>query len=214
MGRTIWVLAVALGATLGACRTVPPVPPSAADAPPDETGSWRATATDADKERIRGWYSSWQAALADARAKGFGADIDREGVLLQPMAALPNSHLPAGDYRCRTIKVGAQGRSGLSYVAYGWFRCRVAPEQGLSSLTKISGSQRPVGLIFPDNLKRQIFLGTLELGDEKMAVNYGSDRMRDMAGLVERIGDNRWRLVLPAPAYESLLDVIELVPAS
>lgn len=215
MGRTIWVLAVALGVTLGACRTVvPPVPPSVADAPPDETGSWRATATDADKERIRGWYSSWQAALADARAKGFGADIDREGVLLQPMAALPNPHLPAGDYRCRTIKLGAQGRSGLSYVAYGWFRCRVAPEQGLSSLTKISGSQRPVGLIFPDNLKRQIFLGTLEFGDEKMAVNYGSDRMRDMAGLVERIGDNRWRLVLPAPAYESLLDVIELVPAS
>lgn len=215
MGRTIWVLAVALGVTLGACRSVvPPVPPSSADTPPDATGTWRATATDADKERIRGWYSSWQAALADARAKGFGADIDREGVLLQPMTALPNPHLPAGDYRCRTIKVGAQGRSGLSYVGYGWFRCRVSSEQGLSSLTKISGSQRPVGLIFPDNLKRQIFLGTLELGDEKMAVNYGSDRMRDMAGLVERIGDNRWRLVLPAPAYESLLDVIELVPAS
>ncbi|NYF31955.1 MULTISPECIES: DUF4893 domain-containing protein [Sphingopyxis] len=214
MGRTIWVLAVALGVTLGACRTVvPPVPPSSADTPPDATGGWRATATDADKERIRGWYNSWQTALTDARAKGFGADIDREGVLLQPMAALPNPHLPAGDYRCRTIKVGAQGRGGLSYIAYGWFRCRVAPEQGLSSLTKLSGSQRPVGLIFPDNLKRQIFLGTLELGDEKMAINYGSDRMRDMAGLVERIGDNRWRLVLPAPAYESMLDVIELVPA-
>ncbi|GAO78042.1 mlr1235 protein [Sphingopyxis sp. C-1] len=193
---------------------MPPVPPSSADVPTDATGTWRATATDADKERVRGWYSGWQAALADARAKGFGADIDREGLLLQPAAALPNPHLPAGDYRCRTIKIGAQGRSSLSYVAYGWFRCRGAPEQGLSSLTKISGSQRPVGLIFPDNLKRQIFLGTLELGDEKMAVNYGSDRMRDMAGLVERIGDNRWRLVLPAPAYESLLDVIELVPAS
>lgn len=214
MGRTIWVLAVTLGVTLGACRTVvPPVPPSSADVSADATGGWRATATDADKERIRGWYSSWQAALADARAKGNGADIDREGVLLQPMAALPNPHLPAGDYRCRTVKVGAQGRGGLGYVGYGWFRCRVAPEQGLSSLTKLSGSQRPVGLIFPDNLKRQIFLGTLELGDEKMAINYGSDRMRDMAGLVERIGDNRWRLVLPAPAYESLLDVIELVPA-
>ncbi|WP_293646012.1 DUF4893 domain-containing protein [Sphingopyxis sp. RIFCSPHIGHO2_12_FULL_65_19] len=197
----------------GACRTVPPMPPSAADAPA-ETGTWRATATAQDQGRIRGWYSSWQTALADARAKGFGADIDREGVLLQPAAALPNPHLPAGDYRCRTIKVGAQGRGGLSYVAYGWFRCRVSAEQGLSSLTKVTGSQRPVGLIFPDNLKRQVFLGTLELGDEKMAVNYGSDRMRDMAGLVERIGDNRWRLVLPAPAYESLLDVIELVPVS
>lgn len=212
-GRTRWILAAALGLGMGACRTVPPIPPSAADAPP-ETGTWRATATDQDQERIRNWYKSWQAALADARAKGFGADIDREGVLLQPMAALPNPHLPAGDYRCRTVKVGTQGRSGLSYVGYGWFRCRVAPEQGLSSLTKLSGSQRPVGLIFPDNLKRQVFLGTLELGDEKMAVNYGSDRMRDMAGLVERIGDNRWRIVLPAPAYESLLDVIELVPAN
>lgn len=213
MGRTIWVLAVALGVTLSACKTVPAVPPSSADAPADATGTWRATATDADKERIRGWYSSWQAALTDARAKGFGADIDREGVLLQPMAALPNPHLPAGDYRCRTVKVGTKGRSTLAYVGYSWFRCRVAPEQGLSSLTKLTGSQRPVGLIFPDNLKRQVFLGTLELGDEKMAVNYGSDRLRDMAGLVERIGDNRWRLVLPAPAYESLLDVIELVPA-
>ena len=213
MGRTIGILALALVASLGGCRTLPAIPPSAADAPP-ATGTWRATATTPDQERIRGWYSSWQAALGDARVKGFGADIDREGVLLQPLAALPNPHLPSGDYRCRTIKLGAQGRSGLSYVAYGWFRCRVAPEQGLSSLSKITGSQRPMGLIFPDNLKRQIFLGTLELGDEKMAVNYGSDRMRDMAGLVERIGDNRWRLVLPAPAYESLLDVIELVPAS
>ena len=177
MGRSRYLFTLMLGLSAAACQSVPVVPalpPSAADAPP-ASGSWRATATDPDKERIRGWYASWDAALADARAKG---------------------------------------RSSLSYIAYDWFRCRVAPEQGLSSLTKLTGSQRPVGLIFPDNLKRQIFLGTLELGDEKMAVNYGSDRMRDMAGLVERIGDNRWRLVLPAPAYESLVDVIELVPAS
>ena len=216
MGRTKYIFAIALGLTVTACQSVPVVPalpPSAADEPP-ATGTWRATATTQDQARIRNWYKSWEAALADARARGNGADVDREGVLLQPMAALPNPHLPAGEYKCRTVKVGAQGHSGLGYVGYGWFRCRVAPEQGLSSLTKLSGSQRPVGLIFPDNLKRQIFLGTLELGDEKMAVNYGNDRMRDMAGVIERIGDNRWRLVLPAPAYESLLDVIELGPAS
>lgn len=213
-GRTNWIVVLAAGLCVGGCQTVPKLPPSVADAPEKpETGTWRATATAQDQERIRNWYKSWQAALADARAKGKGASIEREGALLQPVAALPNPHLPAGDYRCRTIKVGSQGRSSLGYIGYGWFRCRVAPEQGLSSLTKLSGSQRPVGLIFPDNLKRQIFLGTLVLGDEKMAVSYGSDRMRDMAGLVERIGDNRWRLVLPAPAYESLLDVIELVPA-
>ncbi|WP_411342275.1 DUF4893 domain-containing protein [Sphingopyxis sp. J-6] len=194
---------------------MPSQPPSAADAPvqPSDAGTWRATATEQDKGRVRGWYSSWEAALADARAKGFGGAVQREGVLLQPTAALPNPHLPAGEYRCRTIKLGTQGRGGLGYIAYDWFRCRVAAEQGLYSLVKLTGSQRPVGLIFPDNLNRQIFLGTLELGDESLPVNYGSDRMRDMAGLVERIGDNRWRLVLPAPAYESLLDVIELVPA-
>lgn len=216
-GRAILLSALALG--LGACRTVPAMPPSAADVPPpsaapvaEPDGSWRATATDQDRARIRGWYDSWTAALADARAKGHGAEVDAEGALLQPSAALPNPHLPMGDYRCRTVKVGAQGRGTLGFVGYGWFRCRVVAEQGIYSLTKLTGSQRPVGLIFPDNLKRQVFLGTLELGDEKMPVNYGTDRMRDMAGLVERIGDNRWRLALPAPAYESLLDVIELVP--
>lgn len=216
-GRIPMISALALGLGLGACGTVPSIPRSAADAPPveaDAAGSWRATATEQDKQRVRNWYSSWTAALADARAKGYGASIDREGILLQPNAALPNPHLPPGDYRCRTIKVGTQGRGTIGYIAYDWFRCRVAAEQGLTSLTKLTGSQRPVGLIFPDNLTRQVFLGTLVLGDESIAVSYGSDRMRDMAGLVERIGDNRWRLVLPAPAYESLLDVIELVPAN
>lgn len=211
-GRISFLSAAMLGLGLAACQTVPSAAPSGSGAPAVGEVSWRATATEQDRARIRGWYSSWQTALADARAKGFGADVDREGELLQPAAALPNPHLPAGDYRCRTVKVGAQS-GALGFVAYDWFRCRVSAEQELFSLVKLTGSQRPVGLIFPDNLNRQIFLGTLELGDEKMPLNYGTDRMRDMAGLVERIGDHRWRIVLPAPAYESLLDVIELVPA-
>ena len=211
--RTIFLAALAVPALAGCKTASSPVPPSAVDAPPTE-GTWRGTATEQDRLRIRNWYKSWEAALADARAKGHGAEIDREGALLQPLAALPNPHIPAGDYRCRTIKLGAQGKGGLGYVAYSWFQCRVSAEQGIYSLTKVTGSQRPIGLIFPDDLKRQVFLGTLELGDESMPVNYGSDRMRDMAGLIERVGDNRWRLTLPAPAYESLLDVIELVPAS
>lgn len=210
-GRMKYISIFAAGLSLAACQTVPSMPPSAADVADSGAGGWRATATDQDRARIRGWYKSWETALADARDKGFGASILREGVLLQPMAALPNPHLPEGEYRCRTVKVGAQS-GNLGFVAYDWFRCRVSAEQGLYSLTKLTGSQRPIGLIFPDNLTRQVFLGTLELGDEKLPVNYGSDRMRDMAGLIERIGDHRWRLVLPTPAYESLLDVIELVP--
>ena len=58
-----------------------------------------------------------------------------------------------------------------------------------------------------------IFLGTLQLGDEALAYRYSRDRERDMIGQFERVGDNRWRLVLPFPHFESQLDVIELVPA-
>ena len=216
-GRTAFFSLTLAASLLTGCSTIPGAPPSAADAPPaveeEVAGSWRATATDQDRSRIRNWFSTWQRALGDARAKGFGADVDKEGALLQPMAALPNAHLPAGDYKCRTVKVGAQAGGTLGYTSYGWFTCRVAAEQGIFSLTKTTGSQRPVGLVFPDNLKRQIFLGTLVLGDEPAPLNYGTDRMRDMAGLIERIDEQRWRLVLPEPAYESIVDVIEIVPA-
>jgi hypothetical protein len=57
-----------------------------------------------------------------------------------------------------------------------------------------------------------VFLGTLQLGDERRSLEYGHDRERDMAGLMERIGDSRWRLVFPYPAFESTIDIIELVP--
>jgi hypothetical protein len=58
-----------------------------------------------------------------------------------------------------------------------------------------------------------VFLGTLQLGDEQRALQYGRDRERDMAGVVERIGERRWRLVLPYPHFESTIDIVELVPA-
>ena len=40
------------------------------------------------------------------------------------------------------------------------------------------------------------------------------DPDRNLAGWIARIDDNRWRLILPYPRYESTIDVDELVPAS
>lgn len=174
---------------------------------------WHDVATEADRQRIRGWWTAWRDALASARAGGHGAAVAAEGALLMPDAALPNPHLPPGDYLCRTIKVGARAAQGLAYVAYPRFRCRVDAEQDIFSFTKLTGSQRQVGLIFDDDERHKIFLGTLMLGDEVRALDYGSDPQRDVAGLIERIGPNRWRLVMPRPAFESIVDVIELVPA-
>ncbi len=114
--------------------------------------------------------------------------------------------------RCRVIKLGAKSAGLLDYVNYPPFVCRVDQERDLQGFAKLTGSQRPVGLIFPGDVMRQVFLGTLVLGDEREARQYGQDATRDVAGYVERIGPDRWRLLLPAPAFESKLDVIELVP--
>ena len=128
-------------------------------------------------------------------------------------AALGGGPIPNGAYRCRVIKVGAKSQGMLDYVAYPAFTCSIAAQRDLQQLAKLNGSQRQFGLIFPGDLLRQVFLGTLVLGDETRALQYGQDDSRDVVGYVERIGPNRWRLVMPSPHFESQLDVMELVPA-
>lgn len=178
----------------------------------DQALRWRDVATERDRERLREWRNSWIEALREARASGHGAELVREGALLQPDAALLSPTPPVGDYRCRTIKIGGQGDL-LDFTAYSEFRCRIRPERGgRLSFVKLTGSQRPIGTIYPDHVRRMIFLGSLQLGDERRSLRYGADPERDMAGIVERIGERRWRMVFPRPTFESIVDVIELVP--
>jgi hypothetical protein len=190
------------------CASHPKSELQTAEAPPD----WRSIATDQDRERIRGWRSAWVEALRKANAAGFGPTISREGALLQPDAASAWQDPPEGEYRCRMIKVGAKSAGMLDYVPYPAFDCRIRHEGGLVSFAKMTGSQRPIGHLLPGPDNRMIFLGTLQLGDETRALEYGRDRERDMAGVLEHIDGRRWRLVLPYPNFESTLDVLELVP--
>jgi len=175
--------------------------------------AYKEVISENDRVRLRDWRKTFVNALAAARKAGHAADIAREGVLLQPDAALAAPAIPDGMYRCRVIKLGAQAGGMLDYVSYPGFTCRVHAERGLQRLTKLGGSQRYVGLIFPDDAIRKVFLGTLVLGDERRAMQYREDEKRDVAGYVERIGEARWRLVMPKPHFESQLDVMELVPA-
>lgn len=185
-----------------------------APAPAEPQASWRQIATKADRDRMRRWWEAWQQGLAEARAAGHGPELEAEGPLLVPDAALPGSDLPSSHFRCRTIKLGARAQAGLAYVTYPFFECAAQAEGSVIRLMKLTGSQRLSGLVYPDSDWRSVFIGTLELGDEQMPMDYGLDASRDMIGMVERIGPNRWRLVLPWPAFESKLDVIELVPAA
>jgi hypothetical protein len=190
---------------------------SAADEPAGpsigEARGWRAVATVADRQRLREWRTAWIAALAKVRGSGAGGRIDADASLYAYDTALSDPLPPAGDYRCRTVKLGAKMSGGLDYSAYPFFRCRVATGGGEITLAKLTGSQRVVGILYPHDTMRAVFLGTVVLGDERSAMRYGRDATRDVAGWVERIAPARWRVVQPYPAFESTLDVLELVPA-
>ncbi len=172
---------------------------------------WRAVATIADREKMRGWRAAWEEALPKARAFNAHA-IDADPDLFDPDRALGGAMPPPGSYRCRTYKLGViAGERGRDLNIFPWFQCRVADEGEVRSLHELTGTQRPTGLLFHSADTRAIFLGTLVLGDEVSPLRYGVDATRDMAGYVERIGDKRWRFVVPHPRFELLLDVTELV---
>ena len=88
-----------------------------------------------------------------------------------------------------------------------------ARRRACKRFAKLTGSQRQVGVVFPGDAMRQVFLGTVVLGDERRAMQYGRDEERDVAGFVERIGPGRWRMLMPEPHFKSQIDVLELIPS-
>ena len=204
------IAGVAALAALCGCAQVERLSAGPAAAP--ATADWRSMATPADRARLRGWRDAWMAALPAATAAE-ASKVRAQGALFNPDFALAGAMPPAGDSRCRVFKLGAKSTGLLDYVEYPYFACRIDDEGEVRSFYKQTGSQRPVGLLFADGDARAIFLGTLLLGDERAPLQYGQDAQRDMIGYVQRVGDERWRLVLPSPAFESQLDVIELIPA-
>ncbi|MGE5562909.1 MAG: DUF4893 domain-containing protein [Bacillota bacterium] len=182
---------------------------------PRWTTAWKDVATADDRQRLADWRTTFVNALDAAKKAGHSAEIAAQGPLLDPDAALGPPAVPDGMFRCRLLRVGSKPDSGSpDYVASAPFACRVKADRGLQRFNKFGGQQRYVGLIFPGDAVRQVFLGTLVLGDETRALQYGQDELRDVAGYVERVGPGRWRIVLPKPHFESQLDVIELVPLS
>ncbi|WP_230974708.1 DUF4893 domain-containing protein [Brevundimonas vitis] len=201
---------------LAACASTPPTPPL-----PTGPGSggvlrdWRGIITPYDRDRYQRVDAAWTLALQQARRQAGSGDLGSLGALIDPRAGRGGVTPPVGDYRCRTVKLGSQGgETGLGYVVYGWFDCRIEMTANGLKFSKLTGSQRQSGLLFPENDRQMILLGSLALAEEPPANSYGQRPERDLVAVLERIGDRRWRLVIPWPQYESNLDLIELVPAS
>lgn len=216
MRRALSALFVAAGlaAGLAGCATPPPPP-----APPPPGApvlrDWHTIVTAGDRDRYVRRDAAWRLALQQARRQQGSGDLSALGDLIEPDAAQRDPTPPVGDYRCRTVKLGSQGgEEGLGYVVYGWFACRIESTPNGLRFTKLTGSQRPAGLLFPESDRHMILLGSMALASERPANSYGQRPERDLIATLERIGDQRWRLVIPWPQNESNLDLIELVPAA
>jgi len=206
---------ILLGAlAVAACETRPKPVPQVVSAPPQTRADiWQGFANPEDRNRIRRVATGWSSGLAEARAAGFRDAIRAEGRLLDPDAGLVRPAPTPGSYSCRLVKLGRTNGKGPAFEKFKPFFCYVQVEDDLFTIVKQTGSQRPAGRLWEDDLpNRLIFLGSLALGSEDEARAYGDDPRRDMAGIFERIAPFQWRLVIPYPRDGSQLQVFELKP--
>jgi hypothetical protein len=215
-GRRLCILALAALA-VGCTKADKPGPrpqPSVVVEEPTKSELWKQVATAEDEDRIDRLGLAWQAALAETR-RSHAPDVRREGALLEARAALPRPAPTPGSYNCRMIRLGRTKPRGPVFERFKPFFCYVEVEDELLTIVKQTGSQRPAGRLWEDDdPTRLIFLGSLALGNEQQPLAYGEDPKRDMAGVLERIGPFRWRLVIPYPQSASKLDVFELTPVA
>ncbi len=173
---------------------------------------WRQVAKAADASALGRLDQAWRLGRAEAEDKGFADQVEALGPLVDPNAALPGRlQPPPGSYHCRTIKLGSRDEKGPAFLSYPNFRCTVELTPGGDLvLTKTTGSQRSRGLLYPHSDNQLVFLGAQAWGDETTYPTYGQTRERDQIGVLERIGPQRWRLVIPWPKQEAKLEILEL----
>ena len=203
-------------ALLAGCATkpklLPGMHPSVEVGAPLKSEAWKAVATAADQDRIARLGLAWQEALTEAKKSSAG-EVSKEGKLLLPRSGLPRPAPTPGSYNCRMIALGKAKPKGKSFESFKPFFCYVEVEGDQLTIVKQTGSQRPAGRLWEDDdPNRMIFLGSLALADEDQPLAYGDDPKRNMAGVFERIGAFRWRLVIPWPQGDSKLEVFELTP--
>ncbi len=196
---------------LAGCASVsaPPPAPQPSVTVGSEPAGWDTTAMPADRLRIDALPTIWAKARAGVPRR-LAAKLEQEGALVDPAAALEAPALPPGPYHCRLVRFG--GRAG--FASYAPDFCYVEVDGENIAFTKQTGTNLPVGWLFPDTDRRQVFLGSFKQPGKRSAPAYGKDPMRDVAGVVERVAPFRWRLVLTQAGKGATLDIYELVPVT
>lgn len=196
---------------VAACQTVPPKPAGAPrpSVTVEELEPWRRVASARDSVALDGLAAGWDRALAASRAAGLARRVAGEGVLLMRGAGLARAAPAPGSYRCRYVRLGTR-RWTASAHAY----CYVGVVDGQLSLATELRGLRLGGYLWEDKSgARLVFLGAAVPAGAKSAPAYGENPAADSAGIVERIGEFRYRLVLPEPAAGAGVTIVEMVAA-
>ncbi|HEY0130831.1 MAG TPA: DUF4893 domain-containing protein [Allosphingosinicella sp.] len=207
--RLVYCLAVLAGTA--ACRTPPPDRPAAAAlrVVVEEPEAWRGIASPRDAAALDGLADRWRLALAAGRAANLSRRIAAEGDLLIPDTRLPRAAPAPGSYRCRYVRPG-----GRRWVSSAPGFCYVGVEVGqLTLATELRGLRFGGYLWEVKGGERLVFLGGAVPAGTRTPLAYGENPSRDASGLVERIGEFRYRLTLPEPSAGAGLTVVELIAA-
>lgn len=159
--------------------------------------------TAADKARLEHYGETRKAALDEAKAANAAEVRQFDAIVAKPFVSFQGFDM-TGNWQCRTIKAGGDAK----LVIYGWFKCKVSDDGSGWMLEKLTGSQRTKGRFYDDGDKRLIYLGAFSVNDDA-AKPYGSGPESDQVGYAFRTGPGEWRIELPAPYYESKLDIME-----
>lgn len=169
-------------------------------APVAAEAGWQDRATSFDQGRL--------ARLDEARAQGLA---ESGGTASDVLNAPVTGGSVAGDWRCRTIKLGGMTPSRV----YGWFRCRIVDRGGVLAFEKVSGTQRMAGLLYPEG-EGYVYLGASWVKGEPPHRYSGNEASLgahatpdDQVGVLHATAAGA-RIEMPFPVQESTFDVIEL----
>ena len=208
------MVSLALVAALSACQKKPVCTQAGGPAAAPPGPAWQDAVSDPDHVKLRATRDAMIAGVKAARDAGFGAKLDAAGRLFDIDYAQDGAALKPGRYTCRTTSLGSKEAARPAYVEQPARACTVEAGGKLQHFQTLDGPQRLTGKIYPDTDSRTIFLGTIQLGDEASALHYSRDADRDTVGAIQRLGPARWRMVMAHPAWQSIVDVMEITPAA
>jgi hypothetical protein len=169
------------------------------------TGVFPTGLSATDKDRLAKFDETRASAIEEARKDGDTADVAvLEKVLEGEATQIAPAEL-AGEWRCRTLKLGVN----LALIVYSDFKCRITDDVAGLRLQKLTGSQRTTGTFFDLGEARLGYAGAGHYADEQPR-NYGDDPERNQVGYLIPISAERMRLEFPLPQYESRFDILEL----